>query len=131
MTATFDDVILQSQPAFYDGGAEGYGTAGMTWWWVLESPAGGDADWTDVDFECEILSQGDNDLVILEFDMTADEANRLTLRASADVTATLDRPNVETYHWRARAVKGSDKVAMWTAAASTFVVYPSGYVEGS
>lgn len=132
MTATFEDVILQSQPAFYPDGTEGAaGVAGMTWRWVLESPPGADADWTDVEFVCEILSQTDNDLVLLELEMVADEANRIMLGASAAATIILDRPTIQKYPWRAAATKGDDHMAMWTSPTSTFTVFPAGYVEGS
>lgn len=131
MTATFEDVILQSQPAFYRDGAVGAGTAGVTWRWLLESPEGADADWSDVVFVCEILSQTDDDLVLLELEMTSDEANRITIGASAATTIALDEPTIQTYPWRAYATRVDDVVAMWNAAASTFTVYPAGYVEGS
>lgn len=132
MTATFDDVILQSQPAFYADGTEGFsGTAGATWRWILESPAGLDADWAGVEFVCEILAPYDDDLVLLELEMTADEANRITFGATAEATIVLDRSTIQTYPWRATATKGADVVTLWTPAASTFTVFPATAEEGS
>jgi len=131
VTATWDDIVSQSQPAFYDDGAALSGTAGSTWRFVLESPAGADGDWSDVDFVCEILSQTDHDLVLLELTMTADEFNRITIEADAAATAILDRPTIQNYPWRATATKGTDVVTMWTAAPSAFTVFPSTATEGS
>lgn len=131
MTATFEDVIQQSQPAFYKGGAVGNGTAGSSWRWVLESPTGQDADWTDVVFTCEILDQRDQRTVVLDLTMEADEDNRLIITCAPDVTITIDDDDIESYPWRATAVKGDDVVTLWVAAASTFTVFPSTDVEGS
>lgn len=133
MTATFEDVILQSQPAFYRDGAEGAGTVGKTWMWVLESPEGLDADWSGVDFECEILSPVDYESVVLVITLTADDDNRLTIYASAADTADAfaDLEQTTTYPWRAAASKGVDAIAMWVAANSEFTVYPDNLTEGS
>lgn len=132
MTATFEDVILQSQPAFYPDGTKGAaGTAGMSWRWALESPLGLEADWTGVEFTCEILSRDDSNLVVLDLTMEADEANRIIVSATATQTEILDAPVIKNYPWRAFAVKGEDRVALWTAPTSEFTVFPSGYEEGS
>lgn len=131
MTATFDDVILQSQPAFYPDGADGAGTAGATWRWVLESPAGLDADWSGVVFACEILSPEDRSTVVLELGMTADVDNRITIAASAAETVALDATRIVVYPWRATATLTDDVVVMWTVDASEFTVFPSAADEGS